>query len=76
MLTGQIPVYAEDNITEKFKASSFPSECAEKYLAWSEQYANSADPVLLLFEALKWCFRLSCSYAVSIVEANNDPEEK
>ena len=76
MLTGQIPVYAEDSVTEKFKASSFPSECAEKYLAWSEQYANTADPVLLLFEALKWCFRLSCSYAVSIVEANNDREEK
>ncbi len=75
MLTGQIPVYAEDKITEKFKASSFPSECAEKYLAWSEQYANAADPVLLLFEALKWCFRLSCNYAISIVEANNKPGE-
>jgi hypothetical protein len=75
MLTGQIPVYAEDKITEKFKASSFPSECAEKYLAWSEQCANAADPVLLLFEALKWCFRLSCSYAISIVEANNSQKE-
>ena len=76
MLTGQIPVYAEDKITEKFKSSTFPSDCAEKYLNWSEQHLNAADPVLLLFEALKWCFRLSCNYAVSIVESDGVSGEK
>ena len=71
MLTGQIPVYAEDEITEKFKNSGFPAACAENYLNWSESNSAliaSTDPVLLLFEALKWCFRLSCNYAIEIVE--------
>ena len=72
MLSGQIPVYADDAITDKFKSSSFPAKCAEKYLVWSEQNANAADPVLLLFEAVKWCFRLSCSYAISIAEDKLD----
>ena len=75
MLGGQIPVYAEDAITEKFKTSAFPAACAENYLNWND--ANStltaaSDPVLLLFEALKWCFRLSCGYAVSIIEKNHN----
>ena len=73
MLSGQIPVYAEDKITESFKSSPVPSACAENYLSWSSQNANAADPVLLLFEALKWCFRLSCNYAVSIVETQIHP---
>lgn len=71
MLGGQIPVYAEDEITEKFKNSDFPAACAENYLNWSESNSAliaSTDPVLLLFEALKWCFRLSCNYAIEIVE--------
>ena len=72
MLTGQIPVYADDAITEAFKSSPFPAKCAESYLNWSEKNANSAAPVLLLFEALKWCFRLSCNYAISIVEHKLD----
>ena len=73
MLGGQIPVYADDAITEKFKTSGFPAACAENYLNWNEANASliaATDPVLLLFEAIKWCFRLSCSYAVSIVEEN------
>ena len=72
MLSGQIPVYAEDKITESFKSSQFPVMCAENYLSWFDAVSGQlqmADPVLLLFEALKWCFRLSCNYAISIVEA-------
>ena len=78
MLTGQIPVYAEDKITEKFKSLPFPSECAATYLQWSEENARfltATDPVLLLFEALKWCFRLSCNIAISIVESANDSKD-
>ena len=73
MLSGQIPVYAEDKITEVFKSSPFPAACAENYLNVSSQFTNSADPVLLLFEALKWCFRLSCGYAIAIVEDKITP---
>ena len=71
MLGGQIPVYAEDAVTEKFKSSDFPAACAENYLNWNDSNSAltaSSDPVLLLFEALKWCFRLSCNYAIETVE--------
>ena len=75
MLGGQIPVYAEDAITEKFKTSAFPAACAENYLNWNDSNSAltaSSDPVLLLFEALKWCFRLSCNYAIETVEKRSN----
>ena len=71
MLDGRVPIYADDSITAEFKASPFPFTCAENYLQWVENdaaYLTDIDPVLLLFEALKWCFRLSCHFAVTIVE--------
>ena len=71
MLDGKIPVYADDKITEEFKRSPFPFTCAENYLAWYDAEGDllgDNDPVLLLFEALKWCFRLSCHLAIVIVE--------
>jgi len=74
MLTGEIPIYADDAITAEFKASQFPAMCAESYLTWFEAVSGQlqmVEPVLLLFEALKWCFRLSCHYAVTIVETKH-----
>lgn len=71
MFDGRIPIYADDQITVEFKSSPFPFSCAENYLQWVEndaQYLVGCDMMLLLFEALKWCFRLSCHYAVSVVE--------
>ena len=71
MFDGRIPVYADDSITNEFKNSPFPFSCAENYLQWVEndaQHLVGCDMTLLLFEALKWCFRLSCHYAMTIVE--------
>ena len=72
MLDGRIPIYADDNITSEFKSSDFPAECAANYLSWVQEEGTKldSDPVLLLFEALKWCFRLSCHYANTVVERN------
>ena len=71
MFDGRIPVYADDSITNEFKNSPVPFSCAENYLQWVEndaQHLVGCDMTLLLFEALKWCFRLSCHYAMTIVE--------
>lgn len=73
MFDGRIPIYADDRITAEFKSSPFPFSCAENYLQWVEndsQYLAGCDMLLLLFEALKWCFRLSCHYAVTIAESH------
>lgn len=71
MFDGRVPIYADDAITAEFKSSQFPALCAANYLEFTEEQADSLagyDPLLLLFEALKWCFRLSCHLAVTVVE--------
>jgi hypothetical protein len=74
MFDGRIPLYADDAVTAEFKSSQFPALCAKNYLDFTEDEADSlagCDPLLLLFEALKWCFRLSCHFAVTVVENHN-----
>ena len=71
MFDGRIPLYADDSVTAEFKNSQFPFLCAQNYLEFTEVHADEladCNPVLLLFEALKWCFRLSCHYAVTVIE--------
>jgi len=71
MFDGRIPLYADDAITAEFKNSQFPFLCAQNYLDFTEIEADAlagCDPLLLLFEALKWCFRLSCHLAITVIE--------
>lgn len=75
MLDGKAPIYADERLTGHFKQLTLASDCAQAYLDWHA--ANSADPALRghdpllpLFEALKWCFRLSCTAAVEKLEAD------
>ncbi len=71
MFDGRIPLYADDAVTAEFKSSKFPFLCAQNYLEFTENEAGAlagCDPLLLLFEALKWCFRLSCHLAVTVIE--------
>jgi len=73
MLDGKIPIYADERLTGHFKKLTLASDCAQTYLDWHA--ANAAalldyDPILPLFEALKWCFRLSCTAAVEKLEAD------
>lgn len=72
MFDGHIPVYADDAITNEFRMSEFPMACAENYLSYAAEAGEMLagyDPAVVLCEALKWCFRLSCHRANSIVEA-------
>jgi hypothetical protein len=74
MFDGRVPIYADENITAEFKSSQFPGMCAANYLKFTQDEADAlaeTQPLLLLFEALKWCFRLSCHYAVTIVELSH-----
>lgn len=75
MLDGKIPVYAEERLVGHFKKLTLASDCAQAYLDWHAANAadpalRDCDPVLPLFEALKWCFRLSCTAAVEKLEAD------
>jgi len=73
MLDGKIPIYADERLTGYFKTLTLPSDCAQAYLDWHAANADNpslqaCDPILPLFEALKWCFRLSCTAAVEKLE--------
>ena len=75
MLDGKVPIYADDRLTGYFKKINLAADCAQAYLDWHDANAGnealrSYDPMLPLFEALKWCFRLSCTAAVEKLEAD------
>jgi len=58
---GPVPYYADEKIGAKFKEfNNFPSECAVAFLELSRQLSDDPEPILTLFEAMKWCFRLGC----------------
>ena len=58
---GPVPYYADEKIGAKFKEfNDFPSECAIAFLQLSRDLPADAEPILPLFEAMKWCFRLGC----------------
>lgn len=73
MFDGKIPLNADDRLVGYFKQLSFPADCAHAFLEWYQGYdggfpQNLADPVLPLFESLKWTFRISCHIAVEKLE--------
>ena len=58
---GPVPFYADEKIAARFKQNNgFPSECAVAFLELARRLPTDADPLLTLFEAMKWCFRLGC----------------
>ena len=67
LFDGKIPFYTDDDLTGYFKKQTFPVDCAQAYWDWYHaEYCNSGtDPVLPLFEALKWTFRLGCHIAIT-----------
>ena len=68
LLDGKTPISAQDMITGKFKSSSFPTDCARNFWGFYEHGLAGSDALLCLMEALKWCFRLSCHYAVMCLD--------
>ena len=67
LFDGKIPFYTDDDLTAYFKKLNFPVDCAQAYWDWyhSDYQDNGTDPILPLFEALKWTFRLGCHIAIT-----------
>ena len=76
MFDGKVPFSADERLIGYFKSKSgFPTACAAAYWSWYHdpavrQELAGIDPVLPLFEALKWTFRISCHYALEKLEAD------
>lgn len=59
MFDGKIPFYADDNLTSYVKKSLFPRDMAAAFLDFMSDEGTDLDPLLSLFEALKWTWRIS-----------------
>ena len=64
MFDGKILFYSDDKLTGFVKKSLFPKQMAEGFLNFMTENNEEIDPVLALFEALKWTWRLSQHLAI------------
>ncbi len=73
LLDGKAPVCAEEKLTDRFKHSDFAGCAAQNFWDFmqSADAPGEEEKFLALAEALKWCFRLGCHFAVTILEENH-----
>lgn len=68
---GKIPFYSDDRLIGFVKKSLFPRDMAEGFLNFmNEEKDCNLEPVLSLFEALKWTWRFSQHLALQQIEHN------
>ena len=70
LFDGKTPFYASDELKGFIHDLDFPVRCAQK--CW-DLYAAAPDaegePLLKLFESLKWCFRIGCHASLRFLES-------
>ena len=64
MFDGKIPFYSDDKLISFAKKSLFPKFMAEGFLNFMEENGSDINPLLALFEALKWTWRFSQHLAI------------
>ncbi len=67
LFDGKIPFYADDTLVGFCKKSTWPSEAGRAFMDMDDA-DSGIDPVLRLFEALKWTFRISCHIVIRHLE--------
>ena len=78
MFDGKIPVYADDRLLGFCRSCTWPGEAAEAFLSHPPVLEEDEDgnPLLVLFEALKWSFRISCHLVIGFLEDTHAPQKK
>ena len=78
MFDGKIPVYADDRLLGFCRSCTWPGEAAEAFLSHPPVLEEDEDgnPLLVLFEALKWSFRISCHLVIGFLEDAHAPQKK
>ncbi|MDD3886183.1 MAG: hypothetical protein PHI35_04880 [Victivallaceae bacterium] len=70
---GKASIAADERLIGIFKQRcDFPALCAENFIDWAATepaVRNCPDPMLPLFEALKWVFRISCHFAITQLQS-------
>ena len=69
LFDGKTPFYAPDELKGYIHDLDFPVRCAQK--CWDVYAAGTSggDPLLKLFESLKWCFRIGCHASLRFLES-------
>ena len=70
---GKIPMYNDEKLLQHFKTVTLPADMADEFGKWSSENAmlcekNDIDPILPLFEALKWTWRISINLTIEYLE--------
>ena len=70
---GKAPIAAEELLIGAFKQSDFARCAAQNFWDYlgGENAPAPAEAMLSCAEALKWCFRLGCHFAVATLEKNH-----
>ena len=67
LFDGKTPFYAPDELKGYVHGLDFPVRCAQN--CWDLYAAGGGgDPLLKLFESLKWCFRIGCHASLRFLE--------
>ena len=79
MFDGKIPLYADDRVLGFCRSCTWPHEAAEAFLQMPPVDAEGeegGDPLLVLFEALKWSFRISEHLIIGFLEDSREAERE
>ena len=73
MFDSKVPMYNDDKLLQYFKSISLASDMADAFGQWSSANAdfskkNGIDPILPLFEALKWTWRITVNVTIDYLE--------
>ena len=73
MFDCKVPMYNDEKLLQYFKSVKLAADMADAFGCWSFENAgfcekNSIDPLLPLFEALKWTWRISINLTIDYLE--------
>jgi hypothetical protein len=69
----KVPMYNDDKLLQYFKTINLAADMADAFGHWSNENAdlcvkNNIDPILPLFEALKWTWRVTINITIDYLE--------
>ncbi len=73
MFDCKVPMYNDDKLLQYFKTVDLAAGMADAFGQWSSENAdfctkNNIDPILPLFEALKWTWRVTVNLTIDYLE--------
>ena len=73
MFDSKVPMYNDDKLLQYFKTVNLAADMADAFGRWANENAElcekkNVDPLLPLFEALKWTWRITVNVTIDYLE--------